>query len=199
MSKQARVLVVDDDPVVAKSFDRVLSAKGYAVITAANGPEALEKLAHEDYDAVFTDIRMPGMDGLEVAQRIKATQPWMPVVIVTGYGSPWSEARAKEIGVSGFLHKPLSPEMIEGSASEAVLWKPAAMAAPAAAAAPLEVAAPAEQARAAPGAGQAAKNVVLFLAAPFIGLAYAVAFPFVGLVLLAKYGYRALVNKPKAR
>ena len=198
MTTQARVLVVDDDPVVAKSFDRVLSGKGYAVITARDGPEALEKLAREDYDAVFTDIRMPGMDGLEVAARIKATRPWLPVVIVTGYGSPASEARAKEIGVAGFLHKPLSPEMIEGIAREAMARNAVDRDAPAAMAKPAEVAQTAQPAVAAPGAGRFAKDVALFVAAPFIGLAYAVAFPFVGLALLAWYGYRALVSKTKS-
>jgi CheY-like chemotaxis protein len=198
MTTQARVLVVDDDPVVASSFDRVLSGKGYAVITARDGPEALEKLAREDYDAVFTDIRMPGMDGLEVAARIKATRPWLPVVIVTGYGSPASEARAKEIGVAGFLNKPLSPEMIEDSARDAMKWQAADIAALAVTAVSAE-AAPAAQAGAAPGAGRTAKDVALFLAAPFIGLAYAVAFPFVGLALLVRYGYRALANRARAR
>jgi CheY-like chemotaxis protein len=197
MTTQARVLVVDDDPVVAKSFDRVLSGKGYAVITARDGPEALAKLAREDYDAVFTDIRMPGMDGLEVAARIKATRPWLPVVIVTGYGSPASEARAKQIGVAGFLHKPLSPEMIEGSAREAMASKAVHRDAPAAMAKPAEVALTAQPAVAAPGAGRFAKDVALFVAAPFIGLAYAVAFPFVGLALLSWYGYRALVSRAK--
>jgi CheY-like chemotaxis protein len=197
MTTQARVLVVDDDPVVAKSIDRVLTGKGYAVITASDGPQALEKLAQGKYDAVFTDIRMPGMDGLEVAARIKATQPWLPVVIVTGYGSPASEARAKEIGVAGFLNKPLSPEMIEGSARDAMAWKAAEVSAPALAPKPAEpVSAEPEQAA---GAGQAVKNIALFLAAPFIGLAYALAFPFVGLALLARYGYRALVSKAKGR
>ena len=197
MTRQARVLVVDDDPVVAKSIDRVLTGKGYAVITARDGAEALDKLSHEKYDAVFTDIRMPGMDGFEVAKRIKATQPWLPVVIVTGYGSPESKARAKEIGVAGFLHKPLSPEMIEGSAREALLRKAQDEAPPAAAAQAAAPAAGGEIAVAAPGAGRFARNVALFLAAPFIGLAYAVAFPFVGLALLAWYGYRALVSKTR--
>jgi CheY-like chemotaxis protein len=193
MTTQARVLVVDDDPVVAKSFDRVLSGKGYAVITARDGTEAMDKLAREHYDAVFTDIRMPGMDGLEVAARIKATQPWLPVVIVTGYGSPASEARAKEIGVAGFLNKPLSPEMIEDSARAVMTWKAVDMSAPAVTAEPV----PEEHAVAAPSAGRIAKDVALFVAAPFIGLAYTVAFPFVGLVLLARYGYRALASRTK--
>jgi CheY-like chemotaxis protein len=197
MTKQARVLVVDDDPVVAKSIDRVLSGKGYAVITARDGPEALDKLAHGAYDAVFTDIRMPGMDGVEVAKRIKETQPWLPVVIVTGYGSPASEARAKEIGVAGFLHKPLSPEMIEGSAREALLRNAEDTLAPPAPVKAPEAAMPAQPAAAAASAARKAKNVALFFAAPFIGLAYAVAFPFVGLVLLARYGYRAMVKRTR--
>lgn len=200
MTTQARVLVVDDDPVVAKSIDRVLTGKGYAVITASGGAEALEKLAQGKYDAVYTDIRMPGMDGLEVAARIKATQPWLPVVIVTGYGSPASEARAREIGVAGFLHKPLSPEMIEGSALEALSGR-AKDTPPAVAEALLlgDVAVPAASAPAAGGAGRTAKDVALFVAAPFIGLAYAVAFPFVGLALLARYGYRAMRDRAKTR
>lgn len=196
MTTQARVLVVDDDPVVATSIDRVLTGKGYAVITARDGPEALDKLAHGKYDAVFTDIRMPGMDGLEVAARIKATQPWLPVVIITGYGSPASEAEAKEIGVAGFLHKPLSPEMIEDSAREALTKRAEESPAPAPAA---SAAMPAVEAPAArdKGVGGMAKDIALFIAAPFIGLAYAVAFPFVGLFLLVRFGYRALKDRAK--
>ena len=116
MSTSRKILVVDDDPVVGKSFDRVLSGKGYAVITAQNGEEALHKLANENYDAVFTDIKMPGMSGIEVAQKIKAAKPWLPVVIVTGYSTDAYRAAAEAAGVSGFLQKPLSPEMIAGSA-----------------------------------------------------------------------------------
>ena len=72
MTASRKVLVVDDDPAVRKSFDRVLSSKGYAVITAESGEEALRKLSDEQYDVVYTDIRMPGMSGLEVAEQIKA-------------------------------------------------------------------------------------------------------------------------------
>src|SRR3989337_4023568 len=95
MSTLKRILVVDDDPVIGKSFDRVLSGKGYAVITAADGEEALRKLSTETYDVVFTDIKMPGMSGIEVAEHVKASQPWLPVVIVTGYGSAENQARAE--------------------------------------------------------------------------------------------------------
>src|SRR4051794_24813548 len=113
MSALRKVLVVDDDPVAGKSFKRVLSGKGYIVVTAEDGYDALAKVQAETYDLVYTDLRMPGMSGLEVAQSIKTRQPWMPVVVVTGYGSDRSEERARSVGVADFLHKPLSPEMIE--------------------------------------------------------------------------------------
>ena len=189
MSVLRKVLVVDDDPVVGKSFNRVLSGKGYVVVTAHDGPEALKRLAETEYDVVFTDIRMPGMDGIEVAERVKAKRPWTPVVIVTGYGSKPSEDRARAIGVSDFLNKPLSPEMIEDSAAKALSTAPIA-AAPAsvAAAAPIE-AAPAVQPAPAKKPN-VLKNMVLFLLAPFVGLVYAILLPFVGLGMLAWFALK---------
>jgi CheY-like chemotaxis protein len=194
MSALRKVLVVDDDPVVGKSFKRVLSGKGYIVVTAEDGYDALQKLQSETYDAVFTDLRMPGMNGLEVAERIKARQPWTPVVIVTGYGSKTSEERARAAGVSDFLHKPLSPEMIEDSAAKAMLWKAPQAAAPEAQAVP--AAAPAEPEVV--GKYSMLKNMVLFLSAPFVGLLYAVLLPFVGLGMLAWIGGKALLDRSPA-
>src|SRR3974390_1711288 len=159
MTALRKVLVVDDDPVIGKSFDRVLSGKGYAVITAANGEEALTKLGAEAYD------RRPGT----------------PVVIITGYGTAEHEARARAAGATRFIHKPLSPAMIEGSAREAT-----------------EVAvAPAETATAMPAPvtkESALKNVALFFAAPFIGLAYLIALPFVGGAMLGWVALKAALK-----
>jgi CheY-like chemotaxis protein len=181
MNATRKVLVVDDDPVVRKSFDRVLSGKGYAVITAENGEEALSKLNEEKYDVVYTDIRMPGMSGLEVAETVKARQPWTPVVIITGYGNDAAEARAKAAGVANFLHKPLSPQVIEGSAEDALAAPAAVPAAPVAETPPAVTG----------GVLTALKNIALFFAAPFIGLAYVVAFPFVGMGVMAVLAFRA--------
>jgi len=194
MSALRRVLVVDDDPVVAKSFDRVLSGKGYAVITASSGQEALNKLEAEDYDVVFTDIKMPGMSGLEMAEQVKQRRPWLPVVIVTGYGSPDNEARAEAAGVSGFLRKPLSPEMIEGSAEKALSEKDATAQVSVETAAAAQTAAIPEQ-MGVQGVARFVKNVALFLAAPFIGLAYILAFPVVGLGMLAWAAIQAQKKK----
>jgi CheY-like chemotaxis protein len=196
MSALRKVLVVDDDPVVGKSFNRVLSGKGYIVVTADDGYDALQKLQSETYDAVFTDLRMPGMNGLEVAERIKARQPWVPVVIVTGYGSKTSEERARAAGVSDFLHKPLSPEMIEDSTARAMTWKAPEAAAPAEPA----VATPAAAAEAeAPGVFSTIKNMALFLSAPFVGLVYAVLLPFVGMGMLLSVAYKAARQQPAFR
>ncbi len=195
MSAIRKVLVVDDDPVVGKSFDRVLTGKGYAVITAASGQEALNKLESEDYDVVFTDIKMPGMSGLDMAEQVKAKRPWLPVVIVTGYGSPDNEARAEAAGVSAFLRKPLSPEMIEGSAQKAFEEKGDAVQAP-------ELPAAQTEQTVAPDAPRSltrlVKNIALFLAAPFVGLAYILAFPVVGLGMLAWTAIQAQLNKTEA-
>lgn len=193
MNTQRKVLVVDDDPVVARSFDRVLTGKGYAVISARDGVEALQKLKDEKYDVVFTDIKMPGMNGIEVARRIKASQPWLPVVIVTGYGTEDNEAQARAAGVAGFLRKPLSPEEIEGSTEQALHEVQAAPEARA------------EAAAAAPVSAQAArvhgawKGLALFLAAPFIGLFYLVVGPLVGLAVLAWMGAKAIAENRVAR
>ncbi|CAD5372800.1 Response regulatory domain-containing protein [Rubrivivax sp. A210] len=241
----SRVLVVDDDPVVGKSFDRVLSGKGYAVVTARDGEEALAKIGAEKYDAVFTDIRMPGMDGITVAERIRAQQPWLPVVIVSGYATVENEARARAAGVSAVLHKPLSPQMIEDSAREAVRERGveavavaeapavvALMAVPAAAAAPAAkpalrgvpvalvplltlafvllapfagllalVAVPAWHfvkwliARPSTEFTRWGRDVALFFAAPFLGLAYIIAMPFVGLGVIAWFAVKAVFTR----
>lgn len=197
MSALRKVLVVDDDAVVGNSFSRVLSEKkGYVVTTVENADEALKQMREQSFDVVFTDIKMPGMDGVELAERVKASQPWTPVVIITGYGTTENEARAKAAGVAEFVRKPLSPEIIEDSAAHA-LREGAAVAARmvaenAAGATPQAAAIPAAQ-------ENRIKNIALFLAAPFIGLVYAVTLPLVGVVMLARVAgqaWMARADKP---
>lgn len=193
MSALRKVLVVDDDAVVGKSFNRVLSGKGYIVTTAQNAHEALKQIREQEFDVVFTDIKMPGMDGVELAERVKSSRPWTPVVIITGFGSTENESRAKAAGVSDFMRKPLSPEMIEASAAKA-------MAAPVLSVVPApeisrDEALPAEVAEKQNGF----KNLALAFAAPFIGLAYAVLLPLVGVAMLAWLGGKALVQSQTAK
>jgi DNA-binding NtrC family response regulator len=197
MNAKRHVLVIDDDAVVGRSFDRVLSGKGYEVDTALNGEEALKDIEAHNYDVVFTDIKMPGMDGLEVAKRIRARCPWTPIVVITGYGTEENEARASVLGVSGFVRKPLTPDMIESITLKALEKPVAEQEAANEPAAPAEAAAP-------PLTGwskvsRIARNVGLFLAAPFIALGYVIALPAVGFYMFVKLGLEAYRKRHAAQ
>jgi CheY-like chemotaxis protein len=193
MNTNPQVLVIDDDAVVGRSFDRVLTKQGYEVNTALSGEEALNKIEDNNYDVVFTDIKMPGMDGLEVAERIMDRCPWTPVVVITGYGTAENEARAEVLGTSGFVRKPLTPEIIENitlkvigsknpAETKAVAVKP-------------EPEAEINKHAGLRKAGRIARNVGLFFAAPFIGLAYIIALPFVFFGMILKAGYEAFTDR----
>ena len=194
MNAKLQVLVIDDDAVVGRSFDRVLSEKGYDVSTALSGEEAMETIENTDFDVVFTDIKMPGMDGLEVTERIKARCPWTPVVVITGYGTEANESKASVLGASGFVRKPLTPEIIESitlkavndsAATEEEIEK-------------LETLVEVEQVTevVVPKAKNSiAKNIGLFLASPFLALGYVIALPFVGFYQFVKLGREAFIKK----
>lgn len=206
MDATRRVLVVDDDAVVGQSINRVLAGRGFLVTEAASGKDALEELERRPYDLVFTDLRMPGMCGLDMAARLKKSHPDLSVVVVTGYGTEASETLARELGVAGYLRKPLPPQTIidqaervlrERDETRAAIRRSAlALISPAAAAtaAPVEVAAAAEPTTLEEPAN-VAKNVALFFAAPFIGLAYIVAAPFVGFWAIGRYAFRSIAGR----
>jgi CheY-like chemotaxis protein len=193
MKTNPQVLVIDDDAVVGRSFDRVLSGKGYEVDTALTGEEGLKDMDNTEYDVVFTDIKMPGMDGLEVAERIKAKCPWTPVVVITGYGTEENEAKASVLGVSGFVRKPLTPEIIEnitlkamqapGEAENAIIEPE------------VEPDALVEELSGWRKVSRVARNIGLFFAAPFIALGYVIALPAVGFYMFAQLGYEAYQKK----
>ncbi len=196
-TNKLQVLVIDDDAVVGRSFDRVLSEKGYVVSTALSGEEALETINETNFDVVFTDIKMPGMDGLEVTKRIKARCPWTPVVVITGYGTEDNEAKASVLGASGFVRKPLTPEMIESITLKAVNDAEKAEEVTQdiqETVEPAEVAV-ADEAEAPRAPNSRIKNVGLFFASPFIALGYVIALPFVGFYMFVKLGREAYAKK----
>jgi len=180
MSNTRKILVVDEDPEVWKSFEQVLSGKGYAIVTASSGEDALWELENGSFDAVFTDLVMRGISGLEVAEELHALQSGLPVVIITGNGSAAVQERATAAGVAGFLHKPLAPEQIADTADR-VLQAAASAAVPQRQTPVAEVA----PAQAIPKPLSRLKGVALFLLAPFVGLFYIIIFPVVGLGMLA--------------
>ena len=197
-TNKLQVLVIDDDAVVGRSFDRVLSDKGYEVSTALSGEEALETINETNFDVVFTDIKMPGMDGLEVTERIKARCPWTPVVVITGYGTEDNEAKASVLGASGFVRKPLTPEIIESITLKAVNDAEKAVE-PAEAVVASEVEVAIDEQEAPKTINSMAKNVGLFFASPFIALGYVIALPFVGFYMFVKLGREAYAKKQASK
>ncbi|MCW8926203.1 MAG: response regulator [Xanthomonadales bacterium] len=203
MNSKLQVLVIDDDAVVGRSFDRVLSDKGYEVSTVLSGEEAMHSIEESKYDVVFTDIKMPGMDGLEVTERIKERCPWTPVVVITGYGTEENESRAAVLGASGFVRKPLTPEIIESVTLKA-LSEPEVIpetAEPANEAAIVVEEAVEEEQVEVQGReiSRKAKNVGLFFASPFIALGYVIALPIVGFYQFIKLAREASNQKKAAK
>jgi len=186
MGNTARVLVIDDDEIVGKSFDRVLTPKGYDVTFASSGSEGVHDAEENDYDVVFTDLRMPGMDGFEAAERIRARAPWTPIVVITGYGDKESVDKASILGLNGFVRKPLTPEMIESITLKTIAEKTAIIEADPVNE-PVFITEKAER----KGVLGFVRNAALFVASPFIALGYIFALPAVGLFMIGKLGYEA--------
>ena len=104
-----RVLVVDDEAVVANSIRKILARKGFAVEEAFSCKDALSRVFAQNYDLVLLDLKMPDGNGMDVLQRIKAKRPDLRVVIVTGYGSTDTAAEAIQKGASDYMPKPFTP------------------------------------------------------------------------------------------
>ena len=115
MSAPGRVLVVDDTPVNLKLLADLLTAKGYAVVTATTGVEALAKVETEPLDLVLLDVMMPGMSGYEVCRKIRenTATAMLPVVMVTALDPGQERVKGIEAGTDDFLTKPIhQPELL---------------------------------------------------------------------------------------
>jgi EAL domain-containing protein (putative c-di-GMP-specific phosphodiesterase class I) len=106
---RGRILIVDDDDSVQRALARVLGSAGFGVELAGDGARAVERLAAGGFDAVLSDIGMPGMDGIELLRRIRAHDHELPVVLVTGAPTVESAVQAIEHGVVRYLIKPVDP------------------------------------------------------------------------------------------
>jgi two-component system response regulator AtoC len=106
------VLVVEDDDDTRAALADALSDLGHAIEAHADGASALERLAAAQFDVVLTDVRMPGMDGLELCRRLSGERPSVPVLVMTAFGDTDSALGALRAGASDFLTKPLSLERL---------------------------------------------------------------------------------------
>lgn len=107
---KARILAVDDEPVILDSFRRILVLEGFSVDTVESGPEALGLVQRADYDFVFTDLKMPGMDGVEVVRGVKHLRPDVDVAVITGYATLESAVATLQHGAVDYVQKPFTAE-----------------------------------------------------------------------------------------
>ena len=107
MSDQAMLLVADDDPAVRQSLERTLSREGYGVVLAQDGQAALDRLRQGGVDLLLSDLKMPGLTGLELQKEAKAVAPDVDVIILTAFGTVEEAVRAMKDGAIDFLTKPL--------------------------------------------------------------------------------------------
>ncbi len=104
----ARVLVVDDDASLRRILEYNLAQEGYAVATAASGEDALERLEKATFELVVTDIKMPGMDGMDLLRRIKAESPETQVIVITAFGTIEMAVEAMKAGAAEYITKPFN-------------------------------------------------------------------------------------------
>ena len=111
-SQEYRVLVVDDERDIRDGSERILTRKGYKVTTASNGEEALERVKETEFAIVLLDLKMPGMDGLEVLRLIRESHPETLVIVITGYATIETAIEAMKRGAYDFMPKPFKPDQL---------------------------------------------------------------------------------------
>jgi DNA-binding NtrC family response regulator len=112
MNKAVRILVVDDEMIVREALSNYLREDGYEAVAVETGVEALKKVEGERWNVLFVDLKMPGMDGLEVLREVKKITSDLPVIIITAYASIDSAVQAMKDGAYDYIVKPFDPEAI---------------------------------------------------------------------------------------
>ena len=124
---KARILAVDDEAVILDSFRKMLVLGGYSIDTVESGPEALGLIRKHDYDFVFTDLKMPGMDGIEVTKSVRHLRPDIDVIVITGYATIESAVETVQHGAMDYVQKPFTEDELLEFVNKAVIKRQAHM------------------------------------------------------------------------
>lgn len=119
------ILVVDDDAVFREELADMLREDAHRVVTCPSAASALAAVDAGPFDLVFTDLRMPGTDGLALVAELRRRGCRVPTVLLTGHATPEATARARELGVAGCLSKPFRPEQLGAAIGQAISAGPA--------------------------------------------------------------------------
>src|SRR3954467_3123378 len=116
------VLIVDDDPVLLEALPEALRLRmqGLTVETANSAASALDRISQREYDAIVTDIKMPGMDGLELLAQIRTRRPDTPTLMITGHGETDLVVQALRAGACDLIRKPIDRDYFVASLSRAL-------------------------------------------------------------------------------
>jgi DNA-binding NtrC family response regulator len=112
MPDKMHIMVVDDELIIRESFSLWFQKSGHFVETAESGFKALERLEKDAFDVLFVDIKMPGMDGIQLLEKVKETYPNTFVVIITAFGTIETAVKAMKLGASDYLLKPFKPQQL---------------------------------------------------------------------------------------
>lgn len=118
---QARILAVDDEKIVLDSLRKMLALGGYSIDTVESGEEALGLIRKRDYDFVFTDLKMPGMDGVEVTKAVRHLRPDIDVIVITGYATIETAVETVKFGAMDYVQKPFTEDELLGFVGTALI------------------------------------------------------------------------------
>ncbi len=118
MRKSGTILIIDDEVNLRSSLSYILQRVGYQVKTASGAQEALHHLVSQQFDLVFLDLQMPGMDGMQLLPEIQLINPHLPVIILTANANLETAIQTMRRGARGYLMKPFDPEQILARADE---------------------------------------------------------------------------------
>ncbi|RJQ47864.1 MAG: response regulator [Nitrospiraceae bacterium] len=122
MADDLKILVVDDEPIIIRSCETVLKSEGYNVEGTLSAKDAILKMEQRPYDLVFTDLKMPEVDGITLIRWIKQKRPDTGIVIITGYPSQDTIKDALELGIIDYVPKPFTPSVLLDVTQRAVTW-----------------------------------------------------------------------------
>jgi len=118
---KARILAVDDEEIILSSFRKILVLAGYSIDTVEKGSEALGLIRKNDYDFIFTDLKMPEMDGVELTKAAKHLRPDIDIIVITGYASIETAVETVSFGAMAYIEKPFTEDELLAFVKKALI------------------------------------------------------------------------------
>ena len=107
-----KILIIDDEANLRETLGRILQRAGCETLAAADGRKALQLVGEQNFNLVYLDLHLPGMDGIEILKGLRLLQPKLPVIMLTGFGTLQSAVEALRLGATDYLLKPFDPEVL---------------------------------------------------------------------------------------